>query len=63
MSHGPNVRLRGVVHDARTRRSGRTECGLRFVLHGSIAREWNIALAGETTDEIDCMACIAAGVQ
>lgn len=52
-----NVRLRGIVHDARVR-AGRTECGLRFVLYASASRKWAIMKAGETTEPVDCMTCL-----
>jgi hypothetical protein len=61
IDHGPNVRLRGMVHDAKAR-AGRTECGVRFVLYASVSEAWAIAKATETTDEVNCMACVAAEV-
>lgn len=55
--HGPNVRLHGVIHDAKTR-IGRTACGLRFVLYASASKGWAIVKAAETTEPVDCMTCL-----
>lgn len=60
MNHGPNVRLRGIVHNAKAR-EGWTKCGLRFAVYALTAYQWGITFAAETTDDVNCMACIAAG--